>query len=71
MKVGKILHNISQYLAKVFLVLQFWFVTKFRCHELFPNETIPNVKITNPENGNIPKRNNPKMALLATYPDLT
>ncbi len=29
-------------------------------YELFPNETIPNVKIPNPENGKIPERKNPK-----------
>jgi hypothetical protein len=36
------------------------FEDKVRRYELFPNETIPNVKIPNPENVEKPERKNPE-----------
>jgi hypothetical protein len=36
-----------------------------RCHELFPNEIILNVKIPNPKNGKNPERKNPESPHLA------
>jgi hypothetical protein len=38
-------------------------IAQKRRRELFPDETIPNVKIPNPKNGENPKRKNPKKGL--------